>query len=84
MVEYVILITNNAKKDIDKLDGVLSKKISKKLIYLKNDPIGLSKSLTNFEQGNYRYRVGDYRICFDIDGNRIVINRIRHRREVYK
>ncbi|MBI2465473.1 type II toxin-antitoxin system RelE/ParE family toxin [Candidatus Shapirobacteria bacterium] len=84
MVEYVILITKNARQDIDKLDRVLVKNIYNKLIYLKNDPTGLSKSLINFDQGSFRYRVGDYRICFDIDGNKIVVNRIRHRREVYK
>lgn len=83
-MEYVILFTKNAKKDVDKLDDVIQKRIYKKLLYLKNDPIGLSKSLVDFDQGEYRYRVGDFRICFDIDGKNIVVNRIRHRREVYK
>jgi mRNA interferase RelE/StbE len=83
-VEYVILFTKNSRKDIDKLDSVLVKKIYKKLNYLKSDPTGLSKKLVNFEQGSFRYRIGDYRVCFDIDDNKIVVNRIRHRREVYK
>lgn len=83
-MDYVILLTKNAKKDIDRLDNVIQKRIAKKLIYLKSDPINLSKSLVDFEQGQYRYRVGDFRICFDIDGNKIVVNRIRHRKEVYK
>lgn len=83
-MDYVILLTKNAKKDIDSLDGVIQKRIAKKLIYLKSDPINLSKPLIDFEQGQYRYRVGDFRICFDIDKNKIVVNRIRHRREVYK
>lgn len=83
-MDYVILLTKNAKRDIDRLDGVIQKKVAKKLIYLKNDPINLSKSLIDFEQGQYRFRVGDFRICFDINENKIVVNRIRHRREVYK
>jgi mRNA interferase RelE/StbE len=83
-VEYVILLTRNAKKDIDRLDGVIQKRIAKKLIYLKNEPKKLSKNLIDFDQGEYRYRVGDFRICFDIDGQNIVVNRIRHRKEVYK
>ena len=83
-MNYVILLTKNAKRDIEKLDGVLQRRIAKKLIYLKKDPIRLSKALIGFEQGQYRFRVGDFRICFDIDGNKIVIYRIRHRREVYK
>lgn len=83
-MNYVILLTKNARRDVEKLDGVLQKRIAKKLIYLKKDPIRLSKPLIDFEQGQYRFRVGDFRICFDIDGNKIVIHRIRHRREVYK
>jgi mRNA interferase RelE/StbE len=83
-VEYVILLTKNAKRDIDRLDGVIKKRIAKKLIYFKSDPIKLSKALIDFEQGQYRFRVGDFRVCFDIDGNKIVVNRIRHRKEVYK
>ncbi|MFA6007099.1 MAG: type II toxin-antitoxin system RelE/ParE family toxin [Candidatus Shapirobacteria bacterium] len=83
-MEYVILLTKNAKRDIDRLDGVIKKRIAKKLIYFKSDPIKLSKALIDFEQGQYRFRVGDFRVCFDIDGNKIVVNRIRHRKEVYK
>ena len=83
-MEYVILFTKNGRRDIEKLDGVIQKRIAKKLIYLKSDPIKLSKALVDFEQGQYRYRVGDFRVCFDIEGNKIVVNRIRHRKEVYK
>lgn len=80
----MILLTKNARKDIDRLDNVIQKRIAKKLVYLKKDPKKLSKGLVDFKQGEYRYRVGDFRICLDIDGQNIVIDRIRHRREVYK
>ena len=83
-MDYVILLTKNAKRDIGRLDRVIQKRIAKKLMYLKSDPINLSKSLIDFEQGQYRFRVGDFRICFDIDDDKIVVNRVRHRKEVYK
>lgn len=34
--------------------------------------------------GTYRFRIGDYRIIFDIEGEEIVILRIGHRREIYR
>lgn len=34
--------------------------------------------------GTYRYRIGDYRVIFDMDGKKVVILRIGHRREVYR
>jgi mRNA interferase RelE/StbE len=83
-VNYVILLTKNSKKDIEKLDEVIQKRVAKKLNYLKSNPITLSKRLIDFQQGQYRFRVGDFRICFDIDNNKIIINRIRHRKEVYQ
>ena len=83
-MNYVILFTKSAKADLDKLDGVISKRIGKKLIYLKEDPLKLSKRLIDFKQGEYRFRIGDYRVCFDIDEDKIVVLRVRHRKEVYR
>ncbi len=34
--------------------------------------------------GEYRFRVGDFRIIFDLDGDNLVILRVGHRREVYR
>ena len=34
--------------------------------------------------GQYRYRIGDYRIIFDIENENIIILRIGHRREIYR
>jgi mRNA interferase RelE/StbE len=40
------------------------------------------KRLHRAEPG-YRLRVGEYRVLFDLDGAKIVVRRVRHRREVY-
>ncbi|WP_456486560.1 type II toxin-antitoxin system RelE family toxin [Candidatus Alkanophaga liquidiphilum] len=34
--------------------------------------------------GTYRFRIGDYRIIFDIDDDNMVILRIGHRKSIYK
>ncbi|MFO7540585.1 MAG: type II toxin-antitoxin system RelE/ParE family toxin [Chloroflexota bacterium] len=41
------------------------------------------KHLTDFYP-EYRLRVGDYRVLFEIEGNEVVIYRIRHRKDVYR
>ena len=79
-----MVITEEARKQIEKLDKVIKIRIAKKLPLLLNDPKGLSRILVNFKGGSYRYRVGDYRIIFDINGNKIEILKVMHRREVYK
>jgi mRNA interferase RelE/StbE len=41
------------------------------------------KRLTDFTP-EYRLRVGDYRILFEIEETTIIIYRIRHRRDAYR
>lgn len=83
-MNYVLVITQEAKRDISRLDGVIKKRIAKKLTLLLSNPRKLSKGLVNFKGGSYRYRVGDYRVIFDINENRLEILKVTHRKEVYK
>jgi mRNA interferase RelE/StbE len=41
------------------------------------------KRLTNFTP-EYRLRVGNYRVLFEVEQDRIVIYRVKHRREAYE
>lgn len=83
-MDYELSITEEARREIDKLDEVVKKRIAKKLNLFVKEPLYFSKPLINFEIGQYRFRVGDYRIIFDLRGSRIEILRVMHRREVYK
>jgi len=40
------------------------------------------KKLTNYSH-EYRLRVGDYRVLFELVGNKIIIYRIKHRQNIY-
>ena len=44
--------------------------------------LGNIKRLTNFDV-DYRLRSGDYRVLFDVEGHRIIVHRVLHRRESY-
>jgi mRNA interferase RelE/StbE len=83
-MEYTLLYTRTAGKDIQKINVATRKKLGLKLKKLETNPLGLSKKLSNSPIGHYRYRIGDYRIIFNIVGQTIVILRVRHRREVYR
>ncbi len=50
---------------------------------MSNDLKGDVKQLTNFTP-EYRLRIGDYRVLFEIEEETIIIYRIRHRREAYR
>ncbi len=81
---YNLIYTNTAYKDIKKLDIVAKKRIGKKITEYSNNPLLNSKRLTNAAIGSYRWRIGDYRVVFDIHNEDIVILRVGHRREIYK
>lgn len=80
------VFTERSLKDLRNIDVVAQKQILKKLKFFVNSPKPLSyaKKLTDFEDGNYRFRIGTYRVVFDVDGAAIVILRIQHRRDVYR
>jgi mRNA-degrading endonuclease RelE of RelBE toxin-antitoxin system len=39
---------------------------------------------TNVSIGQWRTRVGDYRIRYDIEGEEVSLYRVRHRRDIYR
>lgn len=81
---YELIYTRTAAKDIEKLDTVVKKKIRKKLEEYSENPRLYAKKLISKEIGTYRWRIGDYRVVFDIDGEIIVILRVGHRKEIYR
>ncbi len=81
---HQITITKRAKKDIDKLDVVAKKRLKKALLSLQIDPLSQSKKLIDSRLGRYRYRIGDYRVIYDLNDDEIIILRVGHRREIYR
>lgn len=83
-MNYELIYTRRANRDIKRLDEQTRLRIKRQLEFLSKSPLTYSEKLTNSTLGNYRFRVGDYRIIFDIDENKIVILKVGHRREIYR
>lgn len=81
---YRLVYTARAVKDIDSLDIVAKRRLKKALEKLALSPLDYSTKLINSRIGEYRYRVGDYRVIFDLVGEEIIILRVGHRREIYR
>jgi mRNA interferase RelE/StbE len=71
-----------AVKDLDALDHTEARRVLDKIRGLENNLAGDVKRLTNFTP-EYRLRVGDYRVLFEIEGDRVIIYRIKHRSRAY-
>ena len=83
-MRYNIVYTNKAHKDIQKLERGVKHRIGNTLKRYEQDPIKFATMLTDPKLGSYRFRIGDYRVIFDIEGEDIIILRVGHRRDIYR
>lgn len=80
-----IYYTYKARDNLIALSVDSQKRITKKMRFyaLQKDPLKFAKRLKNSLEGEFRFRVGDYRIFFDVIDNKIFILRIKHRSKAY-
>ena len=72
--------------DLRKLEPAIQSRIlaaiERKLLV---DPFRHGKKLVaKTRPGRWRFRVGDYRVRFDIEGRVLIFYRVGHRREIYE
>lgn len=83
-MKFQLVYTHRAVRDIKKLVPSTKRRIGDALKRYEANPLAYAENLTDSELGTYRFRVGDYRVIFDIEGSDIIILRVGHRRELYK
>lgn len=83
---YKYEFTPSADKELRKLPINIQKLIIVKLDYFisSGHPLLFAQHLINFEMGQYRFRIGDYRVIFDLEDEVIVILSVGHRKNIYK
>jgi mRNA interferase RelE/StbE len=83
-MNYKIVFTRRATKDISKLQPEIKEKIGDALKRYGEDPLNHARKMVDPSLGNYRFRIGDYRVIFDIEGDEIIVLRVGHRKEIYR
>lgn len=87
MTAYTVILTPEAQQDILRLDPSVQTRILDKLEWM-----GINAELIRHQplrgsdwRGCYKYRVGDYRIIYQLSpaNKRLVVLKVGHRREVY-
>lgn len=82
-MRYEVVMLPKAMRDLASLSPDVTRRIMGKIEALREDLAGDVKRLTRFS-AEYRLRVGDYRVLFDLDGDRILVQTVCHRREAYR
>ena len=88
MKRYVLVYTKEALKELKKLDNSVARIIFawlKKNIDGCSNPRAHGKTLSANRAGQWRYRVGNYRILCKIEDEKVIVLvlNVGHRREVY-
>jgi mRNA interferase RelE/StbE len=82
---YETLIERTAEKDLSTLPPQTAQRIAKVILRLKNNPRRNARKITGSEN-DWRFRIGDYRVIYEIDDKKRVIRifRIKHRKDAYR
>lgn len=86
MILFEYKLTSRAFKQLQKLDPRSQKRIFKKLDFYcsKANPLHYAERISNLRIGQFRFRIGDYRVIFDMRDEELLILAIGHRREIYR
>jgi len=83
MPRYTLVIARRVRQDLRRLAAQMHRRVLEVLERLQEDPFQ-GQRLINVTIGQWRIRVGDYRIRYDIEGEQVLLYRVRHRREIYR
>jgi mRNA interferase RelE/StbE len=87
-MKWKVEIDKIALKSLSKIDISAQRRIESFLLKLalQDNPRLQGKALTGRHSGQWRYRVGDYRLICNIQDDKVVILvlELGHRKEVYK
>ena len=89
-MKFELRWTIDAVRDLRALDCVNSDRITRKVSWFiaQTHPLRHAESLSGIYAGIYRFRIGDYRVLFEIDAGVqiriLIVLRVKHRREAYR
>ena len=82
-MNYHLTFKPRAIKDLKVLPKSQLRRVIAKLQALQKDLAGDVKKLTDFTP-EYRLRVGDYRVLFEVEGDNVVVYRVLNRKDAYE
>jgi mRNA interferase RelE/StbE len=79
---YQIELKPRALRDLKGIDKTQARRIAEKISLMKDDLAGDVKRLTHFTP-EFRLRVGNYRVLFEVQDQKVIIYRVIHRKDAY-
>lgn len=83
-MRFRLIFTRRATRDLEGLDPEVRRRIRTTMERYREEPLRYARPMVNSELGDYRFRIGGYRVIFDLMDDEIVVLRVGHRREIYR
>lgn len=82
---FKVQFTPRGLKDLKTLPRNIQERVVKKLTFFSSQAnlLLFATPLVHLPPTTHRFRVGDYRIAFFVQGKTIYVDRIKHRKDVY-
>jgi len=80
---YSIYFLTEAEASLKRLSPDVSRRIVRKIERLRDNLAGDVKRLKEFK-ANYRLRVVDWRVLFEIDAGKVIVHDVNHRSQAYE
>jgi mRNA interferase RelE/StbE len=83
---YRVLLERGAERDLSRLSAEIHDRVIAAIGALATNPRPPGSRKLAGNENDWRIRVGDYRVVYEVDDHsrEVRINRVRHRREVYR
>ena len=83
---YEVLIERTAERDLKSLSSPLYQRVVPRIKALADNPRPSGCHKLAGSKNDWRIRIGDYRVVYEIDDRKKLVRifRVRHRREVYR
>jgi mRNA interferase RelE/StbE len=82
-MHYKLIVTDEVKKKLRSLPSVIRQDIGYRLFQLEEDLTGDVKKLKG-SKNEFRLRVGNYRVIFELEGDSIIVYEVGHRKDIYR
>ena len=83
---YRVVLLRSAARELDALPQPMRRRVARAIGALATEPRPPGVKLLSGPERIWRVRVGDYRVLYRVDDDRVVVMvvRVRHRRDAYR
>jgi len=82
-MRYTVILTDEVKAKLHALPLAVRREIGHKLFMLEEDLAGNVKKLKG-SRNEYRLRVGDYRVLFELESDTVTVYAAGNRKDIYR